>query len=161
MSDKEKKLKNDFRLRLYDAEVIKSIDELMQTGKFESYNDLLGYALGYGIEKVYLEYGKKKMLTQPINAEEPQSERLKKMERQIADIKVLLEDNFIMQTCQEAMVATIYNVERADFAGERNTVSPELMDSGYFAGLPEYYQHIKDVLTERFNRKLQNTKKVD
>ena len=39
MSEKGKKLKNDFRVRLYDLEIVKSIDELMNAGNFGSMNE--------------------------------------------------------------------------------------------------------------------------
>ena len=157
MSEKEKKLKNDFRVRLYDLEIVKSIDELMNTGNFESMNELLGYAIGYGIEKIYLEYGKKKMLSQAIPAELPQDERLRKIERILADIKIMLEDIFVMQNAEEALLSTLYNVERAKNVGEE--VTSELMDRGFLSQLPLFVADVKNTLIERLKRKQKKQKK--
>lgn len=156
----EKKLKNYFHVRLYDSEVVKSIDEILATGKFDSANELLGIAIAYGIEKIYVDFGKRKMLANNMpDAELPESERLVKIEQVLHNVKVMLEDIFIMQNCHEALISTIYNVEKFDFAGEGESVSADLMDSGYYAGLPKFFADIKETLAARFSRKMNQIKK--
>lgn len=157
MTEKEKKLKNDFRVRLYDLEIIKSINELMSTGNFDSVNELLGYAIGYGIEKIYLEYGKRKILSQAVPAEIPQDERLQKVEQILADTKIMLEDIFVMQNAEEALLSTLYNVERTKNAGE--AITSELMDRGFLSQLPPFVADVKNSLIERLKRKQKKQKK--
>ena len=159
MSEKEKKLKNDFRVRLYDLEIIKSIDELMNTGNFGSMNELLSYAIGFGIEKIYLEYGKKKMLSQAIPGELPPSEQLRKIERDVRDTKIMLEDIFVMQNAGEAILSTLYNVERTKNDGE--SVTSDLMERGYLSQLPPFVEDVKNTLIERLKRKQKKQKKDD
>lgn len=150
---KPEKIKNSFYLRLYDTELCKSIEELMQTKRFESCNDLLGYAVSIGIEKIYLEYGKKRALPKPQDAVTPPDERLNEIAHQLAEIKVQLEDVFIISNSQEVLTATLYNVLHAKANGE--AVSAELMDSGFFSNLPAFFLEIKDKLIERAKRKAQ------
>lgn len=148
---KPEKVKNEFKIRLYDTQLIKSIEELMQTKRFESYNDLLSYAVGIGIEKIYLDYGKRRAFQSPPDAVIPSDERLNRLEHILAELKVMLEDIFIVSNSQEILTATIYNVLRSEAEGE--TVSAELMDSGFFSNLPEFFLEIKDKLIERSKKK--------
>ncbi|MDE5722000.1 MAG: hypothetical protein K2I30_04575 [Clostridia bacterium] len=151
------KVKNEFKIRLYDTEVIKSIAELMQTGKFESYNDLLGYAISFGIEKIYLEFGKKRALTNPFEVDMPMEERLNLIDRKLAEARIMQEDMFILSNGLEILISTVYNTLRAEAAGEE--VTPELIDSGFFSTLPEFYRVIKDTMIERSKKKTQKEKK--
>ena len=158
MNNKEKNLKNDFRVRLYDLEIVKSLHELMDTGNFDSMNELIGYAIGFGIEKIYLEYGKKKKLPTPALPDElPTNERLIRIERTLAENKIMLEDIFVMQNAAEALLSTIYNVERTQNAGE--AVTSELMDSGFLSELPPFIADVKGKLIERIKRKQQKQNK--
>ncbi len=159
MSEKEKKLKNDFRVRLYDLEIVKSIDELMNAGNFGSMNELLSYAIGFGIEKIYLEYGKKKILSQAIPADLPPGEQLRKIERDVRDTKIMLEDIFVMQNAGEAILSTLYNIERTKNSGE--SVTSDLMDRGYLSQLPPFVEDVKNTLIERLKRKQKKQKKDD
>lgn len=59
----------------------------------------------------------------------------------------------------EALVASIFNVQRAEINGE--AVSGELIDSGIMAKLPPAYLEIKDNLIARFNRKLAKEQKSE
>lgn len=150
----QKKHKNDFRVRLYDIEVVKSIEELMDTSDFESANELLGRAIAIGVEKIYLEYGKRKRIAQAIpNPEMPETVRLDRIEHAIAKLRVLQEDMYIVMNSVEALTASIYNVHRANVRGE--ALNEELMDNyGYMSELPEAYREIKNNLLKRFNRRV-------
>ena len=66
-------------------------------------------------------------------------------------MELTINDLFVTMNVLEIMSATLYNVEVAKNSGE--TVSAELMDSGYFSNLPERYQEIKDKLIRRLERK--------
>ena len=150
MSDEE--FKNSFHLRVKDAEVLKSLNELFATGKFESMNDLLNQAVGIGLEKIYLEFGKRKALAQPLQLPEvPDSQKLDDLDHKLNQMRLLEEDIFILLNSVEGLVASVYNVQRAGVKGE--AITEELIDSGHLASLPQSYQEIKDRLTERLNRR--------
>lgn len=150
MSDKQ--FGNSFHLRVKDAEVLKSLNELFATGKFESMNDLLNQAIGIGLEKIYLEFGKRKALAQPLQVPEvPDSQKLDDLDHKLNQLRLLQEDNFILLSSVEGLAASIYNVQRAGVKGE--ALTEELIDSGHLASLPPTYQEIKDRLTERLNRR--------
>lgn len=157
---KEKKHKNSFHIRIYDVELLKSLNELFETGKYESMNELFNCALGIGIEKIYLEFGKRKLFTQPRAVPEvPDGRKLDKTLNELGKMRILQEDMFILLNTLEGLIATLYNTRRADIKGE--VLNEELYDSGYLATLPDWCREIKDSLVARFNRKLQkeNTKK--
>lgn len=153
-NNSQKNHKNDFRVRLYDVEVVKSIGELMESGDFESANELLGRAITIGIENIYLEYGKRKRLSQAIpNPEMPETVRLDRIEHELAKVRVLEEDMYILMNSIKAITASIYNVHLANVKGE--PLNEELMNNyGYMSELPEAYREIEDNLLKRFNRKL-------
>lgn len=155
-----KKYKNSFHLRVYDAELLKSLNELLETEKYESMNELLNCALGIGIEKIYLEFGKRKLFTQALAVPEmPEGKKIDKLEGKIERQRILLEDMFILLNSIEALVASVFNVQRAEISGE--PVNAELIDSGYMAKLPPAYLEIKDNLVARFNRKLEKEQKPE
>ena len=152
--DSQKKHKNDFRVRLYDVEVVKSIEELMGTGDFGSANELFGKAVAIGIEKIYLEYGKRKRLAQAIpDLEMPEKVRLDRIEHELGKVRILEEDMYILLNSIKAVVASIYNVHRANVKGE--ALNEEILNNyGLMAELPEAYREIEDNLLKRFDRRL-------
>ncbi len=148
-----KKNKNSFHLRIYDFEVLKSLNELFATGSYKTMNELLNCALAAGAEKIYLEFGKRKHLTQSQEIPElPGTKKLDRINALIERQKITLEDMMILMNSIEGLAASIYAVQRATVSGE--PMSAELMDSGYLTKLPKPYQDIKDNLEQRFNRKL-------
>ena len=154
--DSQKIRKNDFRVRLYNIEVVKSINELMKTGEFKSANELLERAIAIGIEKIYVERGKRKrkLLAQAVHNPEMQAnEKLDKIEREIAKVRIREEDMCIMLNSIKAVTASIYNIQRANIKGEPLNV--ELLDNyGYMSELPEAYREIENNLLKRINRRL-------
>lgn len=154
MKEKQpKKFNNSFHLRVYDAEVMKSLNELIETGRYDSMNELLNCALGIGVEKIYLEFGKRKLLTRALEIPElPDTKKIDRLENKVERLRIMQEDMFILMNSIEALTCSIYNVQRAAANGEE--VSAELIDSGYLTKLPQAYQDIKDNLVARFNRKL-------
>ena len=155
---KEKKHTNSFHLRIYDAELLKSMEELLQTKRYDSMNELLNCALGYGLEKIYLEFGKRKLFTKPrLIPEIPETKKIDRVEHQLKRLQTLSEDIFILMHSVEGLTASIFNVQRANVKGE--ALNEELLDSGYLAALPDAYREIKDNLVERFNRKLAKEQK--
>lgn len=153
-SDSQKKLSNDFRVRLYDVEVVKSINELLDTGDFDSTNELLGKAIAIGIEEIYLKYGKRKRLAQALpEPEVPEAVRLDRLEHEVVKVRTLQEDMYILMNSVKALTASIYNVHRANVKGE--ALNAELLDNyGYMATLPDAYREIENNLLKRFNRSL-------
>lgn len=149
-----KKHKNSFHLRIYDAEVLKSLNELMKTDKYESMNELLNCAVGVGIEKIYLEFGKRKLLTQARTEPElPDGKKLDKLGRELNKVRTLEEDMYILMNSIKALTASIYNAYRMQANGE--PVTPDLLDNyGYMSVLPDSYREIEDNLIARFNRNL-------
>jgi len=153
-----KKNKNSFHLRIYDAELLKSLNELLATEKYDSMNELLNYALGIGVEKIYLEFGKRKLLTQArIVPEMSDAQKLDNLLHEIGKQKLMQEDMFILMNSIEAIVASLFNIQRANVVGD--PLSAELIDSGYFNTLPDIFKDIKDNLVARFNRKLSKEQK--
>lgn len=152
MSKKQpKKNKNSFHLRIYDFELLQSLNELFALGNYVHMNELLNDALAVGIQKMYLEYGKRKLLTKPEIPELSDAKKLDRLDAKSERQKIMLEDMMILMNSIEGLVASIYAVQRATISGE--PMSAELMDSGYLTKLPQAYQDIKDNLEQRFNRK--------
>lgn len=150
--NQDKKFNNSFHLRVYDSELLKSMYELVETDKYDSMNELLNCALGIGIEKIYLEFGKRKLFsTARETPEQSDVKKIDKIDAKIEKLRLLQEDMFILMNSIEALACSIYNVHRAEANGE--TISVELMDSGYLNNLPQAFRYIKDKLIERFNRK--------
>lgn len=149
----QKQQRNDFRVRLYDAETVKSIDELLKTGDFSSVNELLGKAIAIGIEKIYVGYGKRKRLelaTMP-TPEVPDVVKLENIKRELDNLRVLDEDMYILMNSIKGLTASVYNVLRANVKGE--PLSVELLDDyGYMATMPDSYLEIENNLQARFNR---------
>lgn len=154
---KEKEYPNSFHLRVKDAEVLKSLNELFATKKFESMNDLLNRALSIGIEKIYLDFGKRKALAQPMDAIEcSDRQKLDDLEHRLKQMQLLEEDMFILLNSLEGLVATNLNILVANVKGE--ALSEELIESGHLAKLPTAYQNIKDGLIDRLNKKFKTRK---
>lgn len=157
---KGKKHKNSFHVRIYDAELLKSLNELLDTDKYESMNELMNCALGVGVEKIYLEFGKRKLFTQAREIPEvPEGKKLDKVDAKIEKLRVLQEDMYILLNSIEALIASVYNVQRAEINGE--AVSSEMIESGILMKLPPVYREIKDNLVARFNRKLSKETKPE
>lgn len=148
---KTDKKKNTFYIRVYDDDVLTSVYELYGTKQFDSMNDLMNKALAIGLEKIYLSYGKRRALSSAVEPETPISESHREVINRLKNMELTINDLFVMMNVLEIMSATLYNVEVAKNSGE--TVSAELMDSGYFSNLPERYQEIKDKLIRRLERK--------
>lgn len=157
---KGKKFNNSFHLRVYDMELLKSMNELYDTGKYDSMNELINCALNMGIEKLYLEFGKRKLFNQALPIPEmPEGKKIDKLDGKVERLRVLIEDMYILMNSIEAVSASILNVQRAELSGE--PVNAELIDSGYLSQLPPAYLAIKDSLIARFNRKLEKEKKPE
>ena len=150
----QKQQRNDFRVRLYDAETVKSIDELIKTGDFSSVNELLGRAIAIGVEKIYVEYGKRKRLelaTMP-TPEVPDVIKLEKIQRELDNLRVLEEDMYILMNSIKALTASNYNILCANIRGE--PLNAELLDDyGFMATMPDSYREIEDKLQTRFERR--------
>lgn len=154
---KATKVKNAILVRLYDVETVRSIEELMETEQFDSMNELMNQAINRGIEKIYLDFGKRKVLKQTEEPEMPEGKRIDRLEHELRKVRVLEEDMYILMNSIEALAASSYNVQCALIKGDE--VSAELLDSGYLATLPDAYREIKDGLEARFKRKLSNENK--
>lgn len=155
--DKEKNIKNNsFKLRIYDDDLLTSLNELYKTGQFESMNDLLNRGLSIGIEKLYLEFGKRKALADPIEPSPNISAQLNSLLARHKENSLTLDDIFVMMSCIETMIATLYNIEIAHTRKE--PVNIELIESGYLSTLPTSLKAVKDQMIKRMERK-RGTKK--
>lgn len=159
MNEKQaKKNKNSFHLRIYDVEVLKSLNELFEVGGYKTMNELLNYVLSVGTEKIYLEFGKRKLFTQSFSyPEKSDSKKLDDIHHELGKQKLMQEDMFILMNSIEAIVASVFNMQRANAVGD--PLSAELIDSGYFNTLPDVFKDIKDNLVARFNRNLSKEQK--
>lgn len=155
MSKKEKDVKNNsFKIRVYDDDLLTSINELHLTGQFESMNDLMNRALAIGIEKMYLEFGKRRALPDMADPNPNVSAQLVMMANKIHENSLNLDDIFVMMNCIETMVATLYNIQLAQV--KKETVSTELIESGYLTTLPASMQAVKDQMIRRLDRRRAN-----
>ncbi len=155
MSKKEKDIKNNsFKIRVYDDDLLTSINELHLTGQFESMNDLMNRALAIGIEKMYLEFGKRRALPDMADPNPNVSAQLVMMANKIHENSLNLDDIFVMMNCIETMVATLYNIQLAQV--KKEPVSTELIESGYLTTLPASMQAVKDQMIRRLDRRRAN-----
>lgn len=143
---KENTRKNEFKLRVYDDEMLTSIYELMGSGRFGSMNDLLNLALGRGVDELYMAYGKKKAL-EPVEAPENTEHALRQIRTKLDALGSTCDDVFVMMNVLETLTAMLYNVERAVRNGEQ--VSDEMLEQGLFADLPSWVQEVKDAARSR------------
>ena len=155
MSKKEKDVKNNsYKVRVYDEDLLTSLNELYQTGQFDSMNDLMNRALAIGVQKMYLEFGKRKALP---NSSEPipnVSAELGKLMYKLKENSLELDDILVVMNCIETMVATLYNIQLAQV--KKEPVSTELIESGYLTTLPASMQAVKDQMIRRLDRRRAN-----
>ena len=152
MSKKEKDVKNNsFKIRVYDDDLLTSITELYQTGQFDSMNDLMNRALAIGIEKMYLEFGKRKALSDPIDPNPNISAQLSNLTNILRQNTLDQDDLLVMMNCIEAMVASLYNIQLAQV--KKEPISAELIESGYLYTLPQSMQAVKNQMIKRLDRK--------
>ena len=152
MTKEQDTLKNSFRLRIYDVETLKSIEELMKTKQFDSMNELLNRAVRIGIEKIYVEYGKRRILPGVSGEKDDAVDvRLERIEKKLKDMSLSLDDVLVLMSMVEMLTSTLYNVELSKTKGE--AVNAELLESGYLTTLPDGLQEIKDKLIERSEKK--------
>lgn len=152
MSKEKKDVKNNsFKVRVYDDDLLTSLNELYQTGQFESMNDLMNRALAIGIEKMYLEFGKRKALSDPIEPDPNVSAQLGMLMNKIHENSLSLDDIFVMMNCIETMAATLYNIQLAQ--AKKEPINAELIESGYLSTLPASMQAVKNQMIKRLDRK--------
>ena len=145
------KKRNMFSVRIYDNDVLTSVYELFATKQFDSMNDLLSRSVAIGIEKIYAEFGTRKALSAPVVPAVPDERKLDEALKRLRDMELTLNDTFVMMSVIETMTTTLYNIEAAKTRGDE--ISPELMDSGFFAELPKSYQEVKDQLISRIEQR--------
>ncbi|MDE6059370.1 MAG: hypothetical protein K2G44_04935 [Clostridia bacterium] len=148
---KTQKRRNQFPLRIYNEDVLITLEELYATNQFESMNDLLGRAVKIGAEEIYANFGKRRSL----GKDEPTGENLKtkldELSRHEKRTSLTVDDIFVMLSVLETMLSSLYNIEHARIRGEE--VSAELMDVGYYAQLPKDFQLVKDELIAQMKKK--------
>jgi len=138
---------NSFHVRVYDDDLLTSIYEMAALKEFSSMNELMSEALRIGIEKMYIERGKRKRFPTSSTSLASSEEILSKVKA----ANVTLDDVFVMMTCVEMLMSTLYNVELSKQKGEQ--ISSELMESGYLSDLPEHIKRVKDSLVKRLTDK--------
>lgn len=144
------KKNNSFRIRVYDDELLTSINELFELKEWKTMNEFLCTALGIGVQKMYVERGKRKMLAKDVIEESSDSKLDELMKSSKANTKTL-DDVFVMLNVVEMLMSTLYNVELCERKGE--SVSSEMIESGYLSELPRNIQRVKDSLIKRFTKK--------
>ncbi len=146
---KPQKRNNYFPLRVYNEDVLVTLEELYSTNQFESMNDLLGRAVKIGAEEIYKNFGKRKALgVEP--TEDNLKTKLDELSHHEKRTSLTVDDIFVMLNVLETMVSTLYNIEHNRLQGEQ--VSAELMDAGFYAHLPDDFQAVKDELIKRMNK---------
>lgn len=151
-------IKNDFHIRIYDAETVKSINELITTKRFSSVNELMNKAINIGIEKIYLDFGKKKALGKTYAPpEETDSQRIDNIDHKLNKLRLTMEDILILLNAVELLTASNFNLYKAALLGE--PVSEELIDSGHYAEPPEAYVRLKEQIAQRYSRQFKREEK--
>lgn len=140
---------NSFRVRIYDDELLTSLYELAGLKEFGSMNELMNAVLAVGIDKMYLERGKRKAFAE--NAQNASPVRYDEVIKKLKGIEVTQDDIFVMMNVMEMLLATLYNNEAMKLKGE--AVNLELLESGYMSQLPDNVQQIKDKLIRRLSKK--------
>ena len=142
-------IKNDFHIRIYDAETVKSINELITTKRFSSVD---------GTEKIYLDFGKKKALGKTYAPpEETDSQRIDNIDHKLNKLRLTMEDILILLNAVELLTASNFNLYKAALLGE--PVSEELIDSGHYAEPPEAYVRLKEQIAQRYSRQFKREEK--
>lgn len=149
MKTQDKK-NNSFRIRVYDDELLTSLYELARLKEFASMNELICTALGIGVEKMYIERGKRKAFSAN-DVEESDGAKLIELIKRSKDAIKTLDDVFVMLNVVEMLMSTLYNIELNKIVGE--TVSRELIESGYLSDLPSNIRRVKDSLVKRLAKK--------
>lgn len=144
------KKNNSFRIRVYDDDLLTSLYELAELKEFASMNELICTALSIGIQKMYVERGKRKLLAKDVIEESTDSKLNELIKSSKANMKTL-DDVFVMLNVVEMLMSTLYNVELCERKGE--SVSSEMIESGYLSELPRNIQRVKDSLIKRFTKK--------
>lgn len=150
MKTQDKK-NNSFRIRVYDDELLTSIYELARLKEFDSMNELICTALGIGIEKMYVERGKRKTFQNNDIVEKSSDTKLNELIKCSNANTKTLDDVFVMLNVVEMLMSTLYNVKLSDLKGE--SVSSEMVESGYLSELPENIRRVKDSLVKRLAKK--------
>lgn len=111
MKKAQDKLKNAFWVRVYDVDTLQSIYELIETKQFDSMNDLLNQAIRAGIEKIYLDYGKRRALPSgyaPTSEAQPNA-RLEAIEKKLKEMSLSLDDVLVLMSMVEMLASTLYS----------------------------------------------------
>jgi hypothetical protein len=149
MKTQDKK-NNSFRIRVYDDDLLTSIYELAELKEFASMNELICTALSFGIEKMYIERGKRKAFTAK-DVQESGDVKLNELIKRSKAQTTTLDDVFVMLNVVEMLMSTLYNAKLLDLKGE--SVSSEMIESGYLSELPENIRRVKDSLVKRLAKK--------
>ena len=143
---KEKKntRKNEFKVRIYDDDVLTSIDELLGTKDFSSTNDLLNQAVERGINEIYQAYGKAKKLSAPldINTDGNTHTHMRDIKNKLSRIALTIDDLFVLLSTNEALLSTVFNVVMAHENGE--IVSEESIEQGGYSDLPQFIKTVRE-----------------
>ena len=141
---------NTFKLRVKNADTLQSMHELFDTGSFEFMNDLLNAALDIGIQKLYLEFGKRKNLS-TYSVPENDSSKLNDIMARIKKIELTFDDYFVLLNVLEAICTTTLNLKIAEL--KKEPAEPMLIESGFYADLPKFLQDIKQQVIARLDKR--------
>lgn len=147
----KKNNQNTFKLRVKNADTLQSLHELYESGNFEFMNDLLNAALEYGVEKIYLEYGKHKCLATTKESPDNSGEKLDDIQRRMRKLELSFDDVVVLLNVLETLCAITLNLKIADV--KKEPIEPALIDSGFYGDLPKFLQQIKDEVTRRISKR--------
>ena len=142
---------NSFHVRIYDDELLTELYALAELKEFSSMNELMNTALSIGIEKMYLDRGKRKSFAESKSQPTTPTANFDEMLKKLKGAELTLDDIFVMMNVMEMLLTTLYNNEVMKIKGE--PVGIELLESGYMAQLPENIQQVKDKLIRRLSKK--------
>lgn len=150
------KKSNDIRkfsqtIRIYDEQMLDYIDELISAGFFTSKNEIINRAVEYGLPLVYRELFGKKIAVGSKSETATKADDDEQLRKDMREIRLTLDDLFVVTNIIEYMTTTSYNLKLADINGI--TVADDDVRSGIYSQLPRQLQEIKNEILQRKAKK--------
>lgn len=120
-------------IRLKDEDTRQRLEKAFVSGGYDSYNQLINDALDRGLREILSETRESKP--------ETTSKEVSTQTAILKSIESTIDEVYVLQNIIEALLATLYNIERTKISNE--TVDLFLFDSGLLSKLPEQWNEAK------------------
>ncbi len=142
---KETKIRNDFHIRVHDADVAKAIEELMNTNQFDNANVLLNAAVAIGVENLSYMYGLKKSKSKLTVSDD--NEKIDLLINLVKGITRDVGELLIGVNIQELLTALCFNMQyERDIKGTK--ITAEMLESGILYELPSFIENVKSTVVK-------------